>query len=58
MTYKTIKIAFKSGNEAIWDAEAGEWDDYFYDGKMFIVIKNKAWVGFYNIDCINNIIIE
>lgn len=56
--YNTIEIAFKDGNAAVWEASKGEWDDYAYDGRMFIVVKDGIRVGFYNVDCISNIIIR
>lgn len=41
---------------AMWGED--EWDDYCYDGKCFIVIKNNARVGFYNLDCVKTIVIK
>lgn len=29
-----------------------EYTEYKYDGKYFIVIKDKQWIGFYNLDCV------
>ena len=46
--YNDIEISFKSGHSARWEADKGEWDDYAYDGKVFIVKKGGAWVGIYN----------
>lgn len=54
--YETITITMKNDNYATW--EKSEWDDYNYDGKFFIITKNKVWVGFYNLDCVKSIIIE
>lgn len=56
--YKVIEIAFKDGHSATWEADRGEWDDYAYDGKVFIVKKDGFWVGIYNIDCIRSIVVE
>lgn len=56
--YNAIEIGFKDGNEAVWEASKGEWDDYAYDGTMFIIVKDGVRVGFYNIDCIQCIIIK
>ena len=50
-----IIITTKDGYEAKW--KNGEYTDYCYDGKCFIVIKNYKRVAFYNIDCIKSIII-
>lgn len=57
--YNTIEIAFK-GNSicTTWEADKGEWDDYAYDGTMFIIVKDGVRVGFYNVDCIESIIIK
>ena len=35
-----------------------EWTDYKYDGRYFIIVKNKKWVGFYNLDSIISIAIH
>ena len=32
-----------------------EYTDYKYDGKYFIVIYEKQWIGFYNLDCVEYI---
>ena len=47
----TLEIAFKN-------ADDGDWDDYSYDGKVFIVKKNGTWVGLYNMDCIRCIVVS
>lgn len=54
--YTTIKITLTNGREIKWTSK--EWDDYKYDGKYFIVIKNGAWVGFYNLDSVISIIVR
>ncbi len=51
-----IKIVFKNGNVVKW--KQGEFTDYKYDGKCFIIIKNESWVGFYNIDSVISVIIK
>ena len=51
-----IKIVFKNGCIVKWKKK--EWTDYKYDGKLFIVIKNGEWVGFYNIDSIVSVIVK
>lgn len=58
MNYNTIEVSFKSGQSTIWKADNGDWDDYDYDGKMFIIKKDGNWVGFYNIDSILSIILK
>lgn len=48
-----IVIAFKSGEQVVWDGGEGrEWDDYSYDGSAFIVKYHGAWVGIYNFDVV------
>ena len=32
-----------------------QYTDYRYDGKYFIVIREKQWIGFYNFDCVEYI---
>ena len=51
-----MTITTKDGNEAKWNT--GEYTDYYYDGKCFIVIKDYKRVAFYNIDCIKSIVID
>lgn len=51
-----IIISTKNSTEAVW--EKGEWDDYFYDGKCFVVIKDHSWVGIYNMDCILSVVVK
>lgn len=51
-----IKITLKNGDTCIW--KSGEFTDYKYDGKCFIVIKDKEWIGLYNIDSIVSVIIN
>lgn len=54
--YTTIEIVLMNGDKHVWHED--EWDDYEYDGKMFIIKNAGAWVGMYNINVINNIMIE
>lgn len=55
--YETITITMKSGDYAQWRKD--KWDDYdIYDDKFFIVKKKKVWIGIYNIDCVESIVIE
>lgn len=51
-----ITITTQDGNESKWNT--GEYTDYCYDGKCFIVIKDYKRVAFYNIDCIKSIVID
>lgn len=56
--YNTIEISLKDGHAAVWEANKDEWDDYSYTGSAFIVKKNGAWVGIYNMDCVHSIIVK
>jgi len=49
-----LKITFQDGDIVYWGEE--EFDEYRYDGTLFIVIKGKQWVGLYNIDCIHSVV--
>ena len=51
-----IEIVFKNGDMAHYNSE--EYTDYRYDGKYFIVIKEKQWIGFYNLDCVEYIEVD
>ena len=51
-----IKIVMTNGTEVKWLSE--QWDDYKYDGKFFIIMKNGSWVGFYNLDFVISIIVK
>lgn len=47
---KGIEINFKNGEIVHYNND--EYTDYKYDGKYFIVIRDKAWIGFYNLDVV------
>lgn len=49
-----IKIIFTNGDTCIW--KKGEYTDYKYDGKCFIVIKKHRWIGIYNMDSVISIL--
>lgn len=51
-----VRIVLKNGKVLKWKKK--EWDDYKYDGKYFIVVKNGNWIGFYNLDNIISIRIK
>lgn len=53
MDYKFITIVFRNGN--VCHYSPSEYTDYKYDGKYFIVIYEKQWIGFYNLDCVEYI---
>lgn len=48
-----IEIVFSNGDMVHYAPE--EYTDYKYDGKYFIVIRDKQWIGFYNLDCVEYI---
>ncbi len=56
--FNTIEIAFKNGHSAVWEANKGEWDDYAYDGKVFIIKKDGSWVGIYNMDHVISVVVK
>jgi len=58
MKDKTIKVGLKSGMTAIWETAKGEWDDYMYIDGLFVIKKDGAWVGVYNMDIVGSVIVE
>lgn len=48
-----ITIVFKDGDICHYKPE--EYTDYYYDRKIFVVIKDKQWIGLYNINCVKYI---
>ena len=56
--FNTIEIAFKNGHSAVWEANKGEWDDYAYDGKVFIIKKDGSWVGIYNMNHVISVVVK
>lgn len=50
---KWITIIFRNGELCHYKPD--EYTDYKYDGKYFIVIMDKQWIGFYNLDVISYI---
>ena len=51
-----IEIVFRNGDMCHYKPE--EYTDYKYDGKYFIVIRDKQWIGFYNLDCVEYIEVQ
>ena len=51
-----IEIVFQNGDIASYKPD--EYTDYKYDGKYFIVMNDKMWIGFYNLAVIEYITIE
>ena len=56
--YETISVTLNGGHTDCWEASKGEWDDYYYDGTVFIIKQNGAWVGIYNMDNIISVIVK
>lgn len=48
MDKQWITVKFKNGE--ICHYKPSEYTDYDYDKKYFIVIRNKQWIGLYNLD--------
>ena len=51
-----IEIVFRNGDMTHYAQD--EYTDYKYDGKYFIVINQKQWIGFYNLDCVEYIEVD
>ncbi len=45
-----IIIKFYSRDQVIWNK--GAWDDYSYEGPIFVVKKDGRWIGIYNMDAV------
>lgn len=48
-----LRIVYKNGEVISYPEDS--YTDYSYDSKCFIVLKDKQWIGMYNMDCISNI---
>lgn len=51
-----IHITMNNGLYNEWKAE--QYTDYVYDGKCFIIMRGEQWVGIYNINSIQSIVID
>ncbi len=49
-----LKIYLNDGNIDVW--KENQFDDYYYDKKVFVVIRNGQWVGVYNMDIVGKVI--
>ena len=56
--HNTIEVTLANRHTATWEADKGEWDDYSYDGKVFIIKKDGEWVGFYNMDHVICVVVK
>lgn len=50
-----ITITFKNNKEDNW--KDNEWDDYSYEGPIFVIKKDKCWIGIYNMSEVRSIIV-
>lgn len=53
--FNTIIINHKNGATTTWFAD--QWDEYTYTDHNFVIIKNGGWVGIYNMDGVDNIVV-
>ena len=51
-----LKIIMNNSQEVKWQKE--EYDNYMYDGKFFIIIKNGEWIGFYTLNAVVSIVVK
>lgn len=56
--YSLIEISLNNGHIAEFDANQGEWDDYDYNGTVFVVKKDGVWVGIYNMDYVVSVVVK
>lgn len=54
--FNEICINHKNGTASIWTAE--EFTEYTYVDHCFVVIKNGAWVGIYNMDDVDCVVVR
>ncbi len=50
-----LRITFKNGEKAEWTKK--EYDEYKYDGKTFVIVKDNQWVGIYNMDSVISVVV-
>lgn len=51
-----IHVYSEDGTIELFSKEEDEWDNYFYDGTVFAVIRHGEFVGIYNIDYLKKVI--
>ena len=51
-----IKIVFQNGD--MYTYASKKYTEYIYDGKYFIVIHKKQWIGLFNLNCVEYIVVE
>lgn len=52
---KEIIINHVNGTTTVWPK--AKWDEYTYIDHCFVIIKGGAWVGIYNMDDVDNIVV-
>ncbi len=50
---EAIIITLTNNEQIIWRSD--EWDDYSYEDKVFVVIKNGVWKGIYNMNFVKHV---
>lgn len=55
MDNAVIRVNMKTGTDE-W--LPNEWDDYSYEGAIFVVKREGNWVGIYNMDNVLSITVE
>lgn len=56
--YNIIEVTLTDQQTAVWEADEGDWDDYIYDGTAFIIKKDGAWIGIYNMDHVISVVVK
>lgn len=52
----SLEVWLKDGNVDVYNSS--DYDDYYYDGKVFAVIKDKRWIGIYSIGCMQRALVK
>ena len=55
MNKATIKIYFADGR--VDELPSGIWDDYQYIDRLFVVKRRGVWIGIYNMDAVDCIVV-
>ena len=56
MNKATINIYFKDGK--MYELQSKFWDDYQYLDRLFVVKRRGVWIGIYNMDAVDCIVID
>ena len=52
---KALQISLMNGNYVEWPQD--KWDNYTYDTKYFVIMKDNSGVGFYNASAIASFVV-